>query len=249
MIGNTVPNQKKQRVLVSFLQDRSGSMNSNWSETLNGFKVFVKDLQSDAVEVDYSFSLTTFDTLIDKPYQATPIAQVDPDILAGFGPRGGTSLYDAMGATIEDITRLANDFDKIIMVIVTDGGENTSRAFNKDKIHTLVDECLKTDRWTFQYLGTQPETWGDAGNIGLGVGSTMTFSNIGAQGAAAYNVTSDGIKNFSKSAFTSTNNLGSRYAGAAMREAACMVSVDDGTADKIASDVKITTTTAGPDQG
>jgi len=53
------------KVLVNFVQDRSGSMQSVWAETLSGFRKFIEDLRVSAARdgVDYLFSLTIFDTL------------------------------------------------------------------------------------------------------------------------------------------------------------------------------------------
>ena len=57
----------KTKVLVNFIQDRSGSMTPVWEETLNGFKCFLNDLREKGAAdgIDYLFSLTTFDALID----------------------------------------------------------------------------------------------------------------------------------------------------------------------------------------
>lgn len=163
-----------KKILISFIQDRSGSMADVWKETLSGFKTYVKDMLADQQkdsEVEYVFSLTTFDTSIDTPYIGVPIANVDGDILQKFGPRGGTALYDAVGKTLQ-----AHDedksltFDKAIVVIVTDGQENSSREWSKDALHAAIDERIKRGNWTFTYLGTQPETWSNASALGVGVG-------------------------------------------------------------------------------
>src|SRR6266699_2325237 len=71
------------KVLVSFVQDRSGSMATVWDETLNGFTAFVKDLQENGAKdgVEYLFSLTTFDTLVETPCVAVPIEKVAVDEL------------------------------------------------------------------------------------------------------------------------------------------------------------------------
>src|ERR1700674_3343467 len=87
---------KTNKVLVNFIQDRSGSMQSVWEETLSGFKKFVDELKGEK-EVEYLFSLTTFDMLVETPIVAQPIAKVDVDELKNFGPRGSTALYDAVG--------------------------------------------------------------------------------------------------------------------------------------------------------
>ncbi len=157
------------KVLVNFIQDRSGSMQLGWEETLNGFRVFVNELREKGKQdgVEYLFSLTTFDTLVETPIVEQPIEIVDVDTLKKHGPRGNTALYDAVGATIENTNANRHGAEKIIVVIVTDGQENSSREWDKDRLHSSIDEKLRAGDWTFTYLGTQPETWADAGVLGL----------------------------------------------------------------------------------
>ena len=122
-----------KKILLSFIQDRSGSMANVWTETLSGFKTYVQDMKADQdSEVEYIFSLTAFDTQIDKPYLGVPIASVDGEMLTKFGPRGGTALYDAVGKTLQAIDDDKSiTFDKAIVIICTDGEENQSREWSK----------------------------------------------------------------------------------------------------------------------
>lgn len=175
-----------KKILVSFIQDRSGSMTTVWQETLNGFKTYVEGLREDQKkdnEVEYLFSLTTFDTQIDTPFLGVPIAAVDAEELRKHGPRGSTALYDAVGKTLQRHDDDKNlTFDKAIVVIVTDGQENSSREWSKEALHAAIDERIKRGNWTFTYLGTQPETWSDAQSLGVGVGASATYT---AQNAGA----------------------------------------------------------------
>ena len=157
------------KVLVNFVQDRSGSMQAVWDETLSGFKAFVNELREKGKQdgVEYLFSLTTFDTLVETPMVAQAIDKVDVHALKKHGPRGMTALYDAVGATIQNTDANRHGAEKIVVVIVTDGQENSSREWDKDRLHSSIDEKLKAGDWTFTYLGTQPETWADAGAFGL----------------------------------------------------------------------------------
>lgn len=198
--------QPKQRVLVNFLQDRSGSMGGGqWVETLNGFKFFIEDLQRKAGEIDYFFTLVLFDTVLETPVLMKPITQVNSRILDNpeYGPRGGTALYDALGETITKVN--LSDFDKVIYIIVTDGHENGSSVWNKDSLHSLVDKQLTVGKSTFQYLGAQPETWADAGSIGLGAGQTLSYSPINT--TAMYAAMSSGVNNFSASSLRSSRSM------------------------------------------
>jgi len=175
-----------KKVLICFVQDRSDSMSSVWEETLSGFKTYIAHMSADQKkdsEVSYLFSLTTFDTQIDTPYLGVAIDKVDGDILKKFGPRGSTALYDAVGKTLQALDDDKSlTFDKAIVVIVTDGQENSSREWSKTALHAAIDERIKRGNWTFTYLGTQPETWDDANSLGVGVGASATYN---AQNAGA----------------------------------------------------------------
>lgn len=196
-----------KKVLVNFIQDRSGSMATCWDETLNGYTEFVKDLKKKGAEdgVEYSFSLTTFDTLIETPYVAKAISEVAEDCLKNYGPRGSTALYDAVGKTIENTDKIRNGADKIICVIVTDGQENSSREWSKDALQKSIESHLQQGDWTFTYLGTQPETWDDAQRLGLAIGATATYDSSNAR--AAYANVSSRVHTMAASSLQATRNL------------------------------------------
>ena len=212
-----------QKVLVNFIQDRSGSMGTVWAETLSGFAAFVENLKAKGVKdgVEYLFSLTTFDTLIETPYVAKPIAEVSKDELSQYGPRGATALYDAVGKTIEATAADAKGADKIICVIVTDGQENSSREWSKDALNAVIAAKLALGNWTFTYLGTQPETWDDAQALGIAVGATAGYQGRMAQ--SAYAAVSHAVHTLAASSDRQSKNLfASRHASAARMRAAGM---------------------------
>jgi uncharacterized protein YegL len=236
-----------KKVLLSFIQDRSGSMANVWEETLSGFKTYVKDMQADQAkdnEVEYIFSLTAFDTQIDKPYLGVPIASVDGETLTKFGPRGGTALYDAVGKTLQAIDDDKSiTFDKAIVIICTDGEENQSREWSKDSLHAAIDERIKRGNWTFTYLGTQPETWAAASSLGVGVGASATYN---AQNAGAtYATMATASMNMARSVQTSSTSFLHDNTTPQMRASVGMTTAldDDPNAVKITTTVPLATTT------
>lgn len=211
--------EKKVKVLVQFIQDRSGSMSSVWNETMSGFKNFVEGLQKGDDNVEYLFSLTTFDTLIEMPLKEVPVSQVSVSELDKCSPRGSTALYDAVGKTLEATKTVA---DKYICVIVTDGQENSSREWSKDAVHSAIDAKIKLGNWTFTYLGTQPETWDDASSLGIGVGATSTYDPL--RSGATYTVMTNSVKAFASSPQMAAASLmtDARYTNIAAKSAAGM---------------------------
>ncbi len=199
------------KVLVNFIQDRSGSMQSVWSETLSGFKAFIKELRDKAKEdsVEYLFSLTTFDVLVETPIVGKPINEVPQDGLEAHGPRGSTALYDAVGLTIKNTEDNPQGADKIIVVIVTDGHENSSRDWTKEKLQQAIEAKLNAGNWTFTYLGTQPETWDDACALGIQLGSISSYTPQMAK--QAYHATAGAVCRLAASASMGTRSLMSDY--------------------------------------
>jgi hypothetical protein len=123
---------------------------------------------------------------------ATPIAEV-PDLTAAtFMPRGGTPLYDAMGQTIADATihaeqRRAADLpgEEILFVTFTDGEENQSVEYSRDKIFELIQK-READGWSFAYLGANQDSYAEGGRIGHAPGSTQSWAADATGSAAAF---------------------------------------------------------------
>src|SRR5438093_7823950 len=212
----------RKKVLVNFIQDRSGSMASVWQETVNGFKTFIKDLKEKGEQdgVYDILSLTVFDTLIETPLLAVPIDKVPEDALVKHGPRGSTALYDAAGKTLEAVSQSSHEADKIIVAIVTDGQENSSREWTKTNLNKAIEDRLNQGTWSFVYLGTQPETWDDAQSIGVGVGAAAMYKP--ARATASYALMADALHAHARSSEAGTRNLFARRLDRAKAEAAGM---------------------------
>jgi hypothetical protein len=229
------------KTLLAFIQDRSGSMSSVWDETLSGFKTYVTDMQKDQLkddEVSYIFSLTTFDTQIETPYLGVPIAKVDGDELKKHGPRGSTALYDAVGKTLQALDDDKSiTFDKAIVLICTDGEENSSREWSKDALHAAIEERLKRGNWSFTYLGTQPETWADASSLGVGVGASATYDAANAH--ATYATMAMASMNMARSSASGSRSFLHDNTTRSMRSAVKMSTQADADDDPLAVGVGV----------
>lgn len=200
----------KPRVFVHFIQDTSGSMAGCWGATVAGFATFVRKLQEED-NVDYQFALTLFDTRVTSVMKGVPIATVNPNLLRKYVASGGTALYDALGEAIQNSDLL--EADKVIFVIVTDGAENSSLEWTKDSLHSAVDAKIRADKYTFQYLGAQPESWDDSSKIGIMAGQTVRYDQQHTQ--SMYSCVGDALNNFSMDTLTtSTRSMTQTYGSA-----------------------------------
>lgn len=163
-------------VLVNVILDRSGSMQVRRDPTISGYNEYIKGLRGDA-DTKYNVSLTQFDLTGASPaltvsYLDKPLADV-PDLdHATYEPRGNTPLYDAIGETIRRVTANGR---AVITVIITDGEENASTEFDKDKIKALIAEKEK-EGWTFVFLGCDIDAYAAGGAMGIAVGATAGYA-------------------------------------------------------------------------
>ena len=75
-----------------------------------------------------------------------------------FRPSGSTALLDAIGKSIFNIKErfendIAEDKMSVVMVIITDGHENSSRMYTYHDIAQLIKNLDDTGKWTFSFLG------------------------------------------------------------------------------------------------
>ena len=98
------------------------------------------------------------------------------------------------------IVRLGNKFktmkeDKrpghVIVVIATDGMENSSKEYTAAQIKTMVDEQRDQWNWTFIYLAANVDAFATGGGYGFGKGQTISVAGTGQSFASAYAGTSN----------------------------------------------------------
>ena len=137
-----------------FLLDRSGSMDSCRQDTIDGFNSFVESQK----QFGGTMTLCLFDDQFETVYEKTPIEEVPVLTEETFVPRGGTALLDAMGQVLK-----MNLSDDAMVIILTDGEENSSRTYTSVHVKDLVD----TKKWKFVYLGANQDAVLAARDIGI----------------------------------------------------------------------------------
>ena len=141
------------------LLDRSSSMAGRWSEALGSVNAYVKQLADDKVDTgvtlvafDQHLGACSFDVLRDRITPSTwkPVGNADAQ------PRGGTPLNDATGRLIAlanaGVPGSGQQYDKVAIIIMTDGEENSSKEFTLTQIKALLDQC-RAKNWQVIFLG------------------------------------------------------------------------------------------------
>lgn len=161
--------------------DKSGSMGSMIDTAINGFNEFLIEQQN--VEGKALVTTVLFSNLYQKLYESIDIKdcyQLDKN---NYIPGGMTALYDAIGKTIQQeldiLGNLPNEErpEKYLCVILTDGYENSSREYNRDKIKSLIGEMKESFNWEFIFLAANEDASLTAETMGISKGNSYAFTN------------------------------------------------------------------------
>ena len=191
---------KPNFVKVVFVIDESGSMYMSSKETINGINEFLQD-QNKNSEGECEVSFYKFNSKINKVFEHISLKDVAYLTEEDYIPGGMTALYDALGVAIDDtgvyLSNLNEDDrpSKVIVVVITDGEENSSKEYTLDTVKDMIKEQEEKYNWTFVYLGIDITNMEDA--TSLGINHTASLSRGMTKGA--YNMLSNVTSNYRSS--------------------------------------------------
>ena len=154
-----------------FILDRSGSMRGLESDTIGGFNSMLGKQKKEEGEAYVSTVL--FDTLQEVLHDRKKLQEVKPITEKEYYVRGCTALLDAIGGAIHHIgnvhkyARKEDRPDKTLLVIITDGMENSSQRYSYDKVKHMVERQKKKYGWEFIFLGANMDAIEVAGRFGI----------------------------------------------------------------------------------
>lgn len=189
----------KDYVDIICVLDRSGSMETVRSDAIGGFNKFLDDQKS--IPGNAKLSVVLFDDRYEVLYENKDLSVAEYLTPETFVPRGWTALYDALGKTIFDTgERLAslNENErpsKVIVAILTDGMENASKDYNKERIADMIKHQREVYNWEFVFLGANIDNF-DEVVLSLNMNSNYSaqFSSTGIGTRSAYNTYSGMVK-------------------------------------------------------
>jgi hypothetical protein len=170
--------QPSTRTLVTFLLDRTGSMEAIRDDTIGGFNAYLDGLKGNgAAEID--FTLVQFDSVsIDKICVAVPVAEVAKLTRDTYQPRASTPLIDAAVKTINAVeaSLLHDPAAKIVICIQTDGQENSSVEHNWAELNALIKE-KSAKGWQFNFMGVGIDAYDQGARMGISHDATVAYDH------------------------------------------------------------------------
>lgn len=164
---------KENFIHVCFVIDESGSMSGTESDIIGGFKKVI-DEQKAIENGKCAVSLYKFDSKVTELYVGKDVNEVEYLDENSYRPGGCTAMNDAIGTAIDNIGKWLNDMDeserpeKNLIVIMTDGEENSSVEYSFDKVKDMIKHQEEKYNWTFMYLGADISDGAYAQSYGFG---------------------------------------------------------------------------------
>ena len=149
---------KKEEMDIVFLLDRSGSMGGIEEDTIGGYNSYLKQQKNNNVRV----TTVLFDNQYEMLTNRENIKNVSYLDNKKYFVRGSTALLDAIGKTINYLDN--ENCKKVLFIITTDGLENSSIEFSKEKINKMIK---KHDNWEFMYIGADIDSYHEGESIGI----------------------------------------------------------------------------------
>lgn len=158
---------KRTEIITIF--DTSGSMQSIRADAEGGYNAFIEEQKK--LPGEARLTSVTFNNHV----HSAPTVDVREAPRFELAPQGGTALYDAIGTTInQQLARISRERwgDSVILVIVTDGGENASRMYSHDAAKALI-KTVQNIGWRVVFLAANQ----DAFTVGSGLGVHREFTH------------------------------------------------------------------------
>jgi hypothetical protein len=138
-----------------------------------GFNSQLKELTD--IGDNVKISVTTFNRLVKIVNWVGTKEDVVPLTEENYKPMGGTAMLDALGTTLLLAQGEWNNQDYNLVVVISDGFENSSRKYSWNDVADTIKDLTATGKWNFAYIGANQNMWEI--NKNLGIRNTMAWTN------------------------------------------------------------------------
>jgi hypothetical protein len=163
--------------------DRSGSMTSQINEVRSELQRHLGELvtitKSTTTEVRFHFMM--FNSRMEWLSNGEPIQDFDPKNLEQYKPEGMTALFDAVGMAIERAeykigNSLNPECDEVVIMVFSDGGENSSSKWRKRNLTELITSHQNLPGWTITFTGCDLTGFKDLANMKMRSDRMINYS-------------------------------------------------------------------------
>ena len=159
-------------------------------DTIGGFNAMMEKQKKTGEKAVVSTVL--FDDVCEVIHDRVPIEKIEKMTDKQYYVRGCTALLDAVGGAIHhigNIHKYAREEDrpeKTIFVITTDGQENASCRYSREKIEKMVKKQQKKYGWEFIFIGANIDAYAEAQKYGIRKERAVNYVSDGVGTATVY---------------------------------------------------------------
>lgn len=141
---------------IEIIFDQSGSMGSIKNkaiESINNQLTTIKDNSINSNQ-EVNIGINFFNDRVTRRIEYHNAEDIKLVRVQDYNPQGNTALYDAIGETFKKVNYSPNKTDDnvaYLLIVVTDGEENSSRLFSANQIKEAIHLYNSTDKWTFAF--------------------------------------------------------------------------------------------------
>jgi len=189
---------KKNLTEIVFILDRSGSMAGLEKDTIGGFNGMIEKQRRAPGEAIVSTVL--FDNESEVIHDRVDLRRIRPMTERDYWVRGCTALLDAVGGAIRhigNIHKYARPEDvpaHTLFVITTDGMENASHTYTRDRVKQMIERQKARFGWEFLFLGANIDAVATARQFGIDEDRAVRFRSDSQGTAVNYGAISDAIR-------------------------------------------------------
>ena len=159
-------------------------------DTIGGFNSMMEKQKKTGEKAVVSTVL--FDDVCEVIHDRVPIEKIEKMTDKQYYVRGCTALLDAVGVAIHhigNVHKYAREEDrpeKTIFVITTDGMENASSRYSREKIEKMVKKQQKKYGWEFIFIGANIDAYAEAQKYGIRKDRAVNYVSDGVGTATVY---------------------------------------------------------------
>lgn len=164
-------NLNSKWINLVFVIDESGSMYASTNDVIGGFNKTIED-QKAIKDGKVTVSLYTFNGKVNEEYVGVDINDIGE---FKYSPNGMTAMNDGIGTAISNVGKWLYEKDKngeempgkTLVVVMTDGMENSSKEYTLKQIQDMIKEQTEKYSWEFMYQGSDITTSKAADELGF----------------------------------------------------------------------------------
>lgn len=131
--------------------DNSYSMGHHMYKVVNGLNTFLYKLKNNKEKI--YLTVITFNSTLNYIVKYADVIMLNEFKLNQFMVNGSTALYDSICEVI-----LTNNFlltNKINLIIISDGDDNISTSYSKQKTNDICNQAIKSCNWNIIHCNLQ----------------------------------------------------------------------------------------------